>query len=538
LRQITVLLRGLLPLLLLVAAAACVREQPQVIVITATFLPGDAPPVIVAPNPTALPESQVLPLSPVPDVPGISPTLDPIQQAGSTSLATEHVVAAGETLSIIAAKYNVTIEMLMAANAITNPDILSIGQILQLPDVPVQQSPAFKMIPDSRVVRAPGSRNFDTAGFIALQPGYIRQAADMVTTRTANGTGIDTLLTAAQVIDRVAMEYSVDPRLLLVLLEFRAGWLSNAQPLEALLTHPLVSRENSADFDRTGLYKQLSWAANEINRGYYGWKTRGLDVLSLPDGTRLMFAPGLNAGTIGMQYFLALYSATSAWQYAVSADGFYHVYYSYFGDPFQNAVEPLVPVALEQPPLTLPFASGEVWYYTGGPHGGWGAGSAWSSVDFAPPDNIETVTSSCYTSEYLVRAVAPGLIARSGDGTVILDLDGDGDETTGWTILYLHLDNLIPPNVRVNAGDVVGQAACAGGFSSATHMHIARRFNGEWLPADCQQCLPGHERPPFVMSGWQVIGIPNQEYQGYMQQGSTYLTAEQGRTSPVNYVSW
>ena len=40
-----------------------------------------------------------------------------------------------------------------------------------------------------------------------------------------------------------------------------------------------------------------------------------------------------------------------------------------FGDPFAHAVEPITPPDLTQPILTLPFAQGEEWVYTGGPHG-------------------------------------------------------------------------------------------------------------------------------------------------------------------------
>ena len=37
--------------------------------------------------------------------------------------------------------------------------------------------------------------------------------------------------------------------------------------------------------------------------------------------------------------------------------------------------------------------------------------------------------------------VEPGnVIARMGNGVVILDLDGDGKEQTGWVLFYLHVD--------------------------------------------------------------------------------------------------
>ena len=106
--------------------------------------------------------------------------------------------------------------------------------------------------------------------------------------------------------------------------------------------------------------------------------------------------------------------------------------------------------------------------------------------------------------------------------------------------LYLHLseDQRINAGTQVLAGDPVGYAACSGGFSTATHLHIARRFNGEWLPADCQNCREGLVIPPFTMSGWQVVGIPGQEYQGYLTGPGERRQAEQGRNTTVNLISW
>ena len=83
-------------------------------------------------------------------------------------------------------------------------------------------------------------------------------------------------------------------------------------------------------------------------------------------------------------------------------------------------------------------------------------------------------------------------------------------------------------------GDVIGYASCEGGFSTATHMHIGRRYNGEWLPASCQDCAV----PPFVMSGWTVYGIPGQEYQGSLFRNGEQRIAEQGRNNPINQISW
>jgi murein DD-endopeptidase MepM/ murein hydrolase activator NlpD len=469
-----------------------------------------------------------------------NPTLDPTQPGMDTSKPREHIVQTGDTLYGISLLYNVSLDELLKNNELPNPNILSVGQVIKLPDIPNEQTLSFKIIPDSRLVRAPGSINFDVALFISQQGGYIRQAADTVPTNLATGFVYEETLTAAQIVGRISTEYSVDARLLLALLEYRAGWLTNPNLSDELKTNPLISTEASGDIDRSGLYKQLAWAANELNRGYYGWKNRGLNTLVFEDGTSLRFAPGLNAGTVGVQRLLSLNNSLSSWAAQVDVNGFYQTYAAYFGDPFIGAVEPLVPPTVQPPAMTFPFASGETWFFTGGPHGGWGSGSAWAAVDFAPPDELGESAPLCYTSDYWVRAVAPGVIVRSDKGAVVQDLDGDGDETTGWTILYLHLatEGRIETGKVVNPGDPIGHPSCEGGFSSATHMHIARRYNGEWIPAYCDQCLADQPRPPLIMNGWAVIGYTGQEYQGYMDNNGDRRIAEQGRLTPDNRVTW
>jgi murein DD-endopeptidase MepM/ murein hydrolase activator NlpD len=130
-------------------------------------------------------------------------------------------------------------------------------------------------------------------------------------------------------------------------------------------------------------------------------------------------------------------------------------------------------------------------------------------------------------------------VARSGDGAVVLDLDGDGDEHTGWTVFYLHLDtrDRAAEGSRLRAGDPVGRASCEGGVSNGTHVHIARRYNGEWLPASCSGCSGTQTAPgSFVLGGWEVVGLPGQEYQGYLINGGETRVAEAARGVAPNEV--
>lgn len=527
--QRQLLFRGIITWLGIGLLIACNPNPPTIVVITATPFgaAADQPPAVVA-VPTVA-ETGAVEVLPPPSL-----LLPP---AVVTDRPDEHTVLPGESLSLIAQQYGTTLQTLVALNQLTDPDRIEVGQVIVLPSEATQQAPVVVLLPDRRLVRGPDSAAFDTAAFIAQQPGYIRTASDTVTTNQADGTGLDQLLSAAQVVERVAMEYSVDPRLLLAVLEYRSQWLSVATPRVDQILFPIVP-VMSAGFNRSGLYRQLSYVANELNRGYYAFRTRGLRTIEFDDGTRLLLPAELNPATVGLMYFLSLNSTFPNWQTEISNQGLITVYRSLFGDPFLGGNEPLVPAGLSQPEFMLPFAQGEVWLYTGGAHGGWGSGSAWASVDFAPPDERPENGSYCYTSTTPVRAVANGILARSADGAVVLDLDGDADERTGWTVMYLHLTQTTPAGTTVRAGHVVGYASCAGGFSTATHLHLTRRYNGEWLAADCSQCSSDEGYASFAMTGWTVEQISGQEYQGYLVRGSLRQVAEQGRETTINRISW
>ncbi len=515
-------------LMLLAAGLACMRQQPgPVIIVTATppdplgiqtRAAGDQPDS-VAPEPPGLP-----PASQAGEL--IVPTLDPPRRTVAPQpLPDSYVVQAGDTLSLIASQYGTTVEQLMMLNNIVNASLIAVGQVLALPETSDVYSPVLKIIPDSELVLSPGTTGFDIGTFLSSMPGYIRDYRDRVEGE---------MIGAAEIIRRVAVDYSVNPRLLVALIEYRAGWLFDASPSAATLLYPM----GFAQLGYEGLYKQLGWAANRLNEGYYGWRVRDALWFTFSDGIRVNYGDGLNAGTVAVQYFLSLNNTYPAWQQEVSAGGFYALYVSLFGDPFRYAVEPLLPPDMVQPALLLPFASGELWYYTGGPHGAYAAGSAWAAVDFAPPGDENTV--GCYVSPHWARAVANGVIARSERGFVVLDLDGDGNESTGWTIVYLHLatEGRVQPGTVVRAGDPLGHPSCEGGVSFATHLHIGRRYNGEWIPATCHRCAPGIPDMPFVMGDWTVVGWEGQEYQGAMVLGAEYRQAEQGRETPINQIQW
>ena len=511
----------LVGLLLLLAAVACTRSGDNVLYITATpVLDANGNPIL---PPTITPDEGTLTL--------IQPTPNPVH-GNVVPESGLYTVQAGDTLSIIAAQYGMTADELLAANELENPNVLEVGQQLNIPGGTEIYSPDNKLIPDSELVYGPAASSFSVAATVKYRQGFLKAYSEEVD---------GTLYSGVELVDMIAQWYSVNPRLLLALLEYRGNWLSNPYPTEEQLRYPMGIVKTG----REGLYRQLWDAADALNTGYYGWKYRGLTMLAFTGGLRVLYAPGLNPGTVGVQYMLSLQNTAEQWQQDVHPNGFFAAYTALFGDPFALAVEPITPLNLTQPTLTLPFASGEEWVYTGGPHGAYNSGSAWGAVDFAPPkpsDELLTAQGSCYISPNWVTAAAPGIVARSGNGWVILDLDGDGNEHTGWTLIYLHIDDheRIAAGTKVEAGTQLGHPSCQGGVSTGTHLHFTRRYNGEWIPTACEQCAPYASVPSFVLGEWTFYGFTNNEYQGYMTRAGddNYRQADASRDYQQNKVIW
>lgn len=444
-------------------------------------------------------QRQVLPiLTPTPDA---QHSLPPLRTD-----VEQYVVQPSDSLHTIAQRYLVSVDMLQAANEISQPDYLEIGQVLTIPaPQPAATGPGFKIIPDSELVYSPSNVDFHLAEFVHQQGGFLSSYKEEVDERQLSG---------VKIVQRVAKEYSVNPRLLLAVLEYQSGWLTETEPEEETLEYPI----GIAVEWRKGLYHQLAWAADNLNRGYYLWRVNGISVWILAEGSILGIDPSINAGTAGVQHFFSILYDGAEWDQAVKPEGLFATYNTFFGYPFHFSVEPLVPANLIQPTMQLPFESGQTWAFTGGPHGGWGSGSAWAAIDFAPPGE----ELGCVVSDAWITAAADGLVLRAENGAVIQDLDNDGLEQTGWTLLYMHVErrDRVRPGTFLKAGDRIGHPSCEGGVSSGTHVHLARRYNGEWIPAD--------QDVPFLLDGWTTVGL-GAEYDGYLTKDGQVVEAWDGR---------
>lgn len=455
-------------------------------------------PVPTVAEPTAAPTEVQKPQ------PLVSPTYPPtptLEVEGSTETIL-YRARAGDVLRSVALRFGVLPSDVIDSDGQlpAQNELLTPGQILFVPRRLGPTGPADELIPDSELVYSPHAVEFDTQAFVASQGGFLREYKEIVARRSVNG---------AEVVALAARDNSVNPRLLLALIEYHSGWVSDpTRPTGDDLKYPLGHETPDAQ----GLYRQLTWLANELGTGYYGWRAGTLTELVFPDNSIVRLAPGLNAGTIGLQYYFSLRGSGRIWAEAVSSVGFIETYRRLFGDPF-DYTHPLYEAGVQQPELILPFFEGRIWALTGGPHGAWERESAWAALDFAP----SSVEPGCVKSEEWVLAAAPGVVARTGVGVVVLDLDGDGNEQTGWNLLYLHVSNKqVTEGDFMETGDLIGRPSCEGGIASGSHLHFARKYNGEWILADGPL--------PFNLSGW-VAQAGLKPYQGALIKGDEVVLA-------------
>lgn len=413
-------------------------------------------------------------------LPELTPTPLPTREKYYPGQLVDYAAQSGDTLPALASHFNTTESEIRSANPAI-PDSLTTlppGFPMRIP-IYFQSlwGEPIHILPDNAFVNGPAQIGFDIYAFLDTQPGWLKTYTEYVVGETRNGAGI---------VDYVSTVYSLSPRLLLVLMEYQNHALS--QPgLRPITDSPMGFR----DPYRTSLYQQLILTANALNNGFYGWRTGRLKSFSHQDGTLELPDPWQNAGTVGVQYFFSQTLDEEAYRETTLGGAFLRLYIQYFRNPWLD-IEPRIPGSLEQPPLVLPFSPGTTWVFTGGPHTGWGHGDPLAALDFGPP--LES--SGCMPTDLFALAMADGFIVRKATGVAVLDLDTDKDERTGWAILYLHVTTADIPSIGifVKKGDPIGHPSCEGGETIGTHVHIARKYNGEWIAADSAL--------PFDLEGW------------------------------------
>lgn len=427
------------------------------------------------------------------------------------TLQPSYQIQSGDSLPAVAARFQLSEQDLVFNNLAGEIGYLPAGEVILLREDATEFVKTEPFMPDSEFVFSPTATGFDIAAYLSLTGGFLASHQEYL--RSSGWTS------AAEIIQRVALENSINPRILLSILEYETH-LVFGQPTEDINIEYVLGNE---DYRRKGLYLQLSWLADQLSAGYYGWREGTLMEIKSADGIIYRLSPYLNAGSVGLIYYYAQrHPMVQLSEYIDPVRGLPGLHTSMFGDPWKRAgqVEPLLPPGLSQPLMQLPFEAGKLWSYSSGPHAAWEKNGAMAALDFAPA----SAESGCVPSKAWVTAVADGIVVRTGAGIVIQDIDpwlgqeSDGLEQTGWVVIYMHVEEheRVESGTRLKAGDRIGHPSCEGGPANGTHVHLARKFNGEWI-------LAGGPLP-FTLDGWVAVA-GDKPYEGTLENGSQIRTA-------------
>lgn len=384
----------------------------------------------------------------------------------------------GDSLASVANRFGVAKNEIWDTGGLHLSDrgFLAPGLTLSIPRRLRNLTNETHLLPDSEFIRSQTSVKFDVDNYILGKRGFLLHYRD------------EEGRSGAEIISKLARDNSVNPRLLLSLLEYTSGWVTEPAPSPQTLDYPM----NFRDVYHRGLYSQMMLAVDYLERGYYGWRDAKILSLYFNGGENIRLAPDLNAGTVAVMYYFSKITGTSA-EWSAALWKFLDLHSQLFGDPRLSPAEPLYSGEVYQPYLILPFSLRQSWCFSYGPHGAWDSKGPAAALDFAPPQDE-------YSGPLtrMILASAPGCVVRSEKNMVVLDLDCDGLEQTGWNLTFYHLaeEGRARENSRVSQGQKIGYASCEGGLCSGIHVHMARKYNGEWM-------LAGGPIP-FVLSGWRL----------------------------------
>ncbi len=358
------------------------------------------------------------------------------------------------------------------------------------------------LVDDYELVFAPHNITFGVENFLASQNSALSNH-----TLTTDSGGV---IQASDAILGISYKHSINPKVLLTLLEMQAGLVTNPTVPPSRLQSPFGNLSHVAgDYGKapTGFIEQLDWAAMALSKGFYARRddASSTEALILRDGTAIKLDITVNPGSYSVQYMLSKILGNQQWTEATdqSSGTFIQTFHSFFGDPLQS---PGYPQAISTiPGAALPFEGGKTWYFSGGPHGGGLDGSErpWSAVDFASPD-----TPGCDDDgdgedepdlDDWIAASRGGEVLFAASSLIVID-HGDG-----WRTHYYHVSS---QEMQVQAGDAVlqgrllGHPSCEtdmGGDANGDHVHFATSYNGTQITVNGNEEADG-----MVLEGWTI----------------------------------
>jgi murein DD-endopeptidase MepM/ murein hydrolase activator NlpD len=329
---------------------------------------------------------------------------------------------------------------------------------------PEPPHPADDLFDPWRFSYEPGFDQTAVQAFLDAQPGVLKRSRIRVGDRSQS---------FAEVLIGMTSLFSVNPKILLAMLEQQSRLLSTAEPTPAQLAQAM-----GYDADgRRGLWGQLRWAATSLRHA----------ARDHPAGSTVKFADGStrDLGPVSMpRYALArtLALTTSPGGLEARLRGFLETYTRLFGDPrevpldWPPPAQPFLRAPMEEPRQITSFFDHDAPFLqeNGSLVSYWGRAEETLSYDghtgwdyaLAPPD--------------AVLAAAAGNVIFAGNSD-----DGCGiaraviiDHRNGYRTLYWHLSSFaVEAGQQVEAGQKIGVAGDTG-CVTGPHLHFQTQYLG------------------------------------------------------------
>ena len=140
----------------------------------------------------------------------------------------------GDWLPAVAIRFGVDVKTIASPKVLPEEGLLDPGTLLIIPDTldhSLPSTPALQMIPDDELIFSATAIDFNPSDYVKEAGGYISTYREyLLTTGWTSGAGE---------IERLAYENSVNPRLLLALLDYESHWVRGKPENDFRVNYPL-----------------------------------------------------------------------------------------------------------------------------------------------------------------------------------------------------------------------------------------------------------------------------------------------------------
>jgi murein DD-endopeptidase MepM/ murein hydrolase activator NlpD len=352
--------------------------------------------------------------------------------------------------------------------------------------LPTESGMSDPFFDPQRFSYAPDFHDEEIQRFLDRQPGPLKDVTFQIGDRSQS---------FAEVLTGFSSLYSINPKILLALLEQRSQLLSTAEPSEEQFAWAMGNRNEAGRL--RGLYSQLRWAVFELRhalRDYgIGWQAEALPALQFADASSEAAAedeatpepPDPLSPNIGLtRYALSrvLAPGTTPDNLPVELNTFLATYTRLFGDPrvqpdWPDPSEPFLTSPMDQPFRVTSFFDHDTpfLHQNGSLTSFWGTSEAALSYDghtgwdyaMMPPDRV--------------LAAAGGVVVFAGNSDDGCYTPARGviiDHGNGYRTLYWHLHTIaVEAGQIVERGEQVGVAGETG-CSFGPHLHLQVQYLG------------------------------------------------------------